>query len=49
MLRALGRHDEAAGEDRAASRLTSNPAELSLLERRLSFSSGAARQVDEGA
>ena len=35
MLRELGRAAEAAQEDRAASRLTSNPAELSLLAERL--------------
>ena len=34
-LRALGRPAEAAEADRAASRLTSNPAELSLLADRL--------------
>jgi RNA polymerase sigma factor (sigma-70 family) len=35
MLRALGRAAEAADEDRQASQLTSNPAELRLLHRRL--------------
>ncbi len=35
MLRALGRTAEAAGEDRQASQLTSNPAELNLLQRRI--------------
>jgi predicted RNA polymerase sigma factor len=35
VLRALGRTGEAANEDRQASRLTSNPAELNLLHRRL--------------
>lgn len=35
MLRAVGRTGEAAGEDRLASRLTSNPAELNLLQRRM--------------
>src|SRR5207237_240542 len=34
MLRALGRPGEAAAADRRSSELTSNPAELSLLERR---------------
>jgi RNA polymerase sigma-70 factor (ECF subfamily) len=35
MLRALGRDAEAADEDRLALRLTSNPAELHLLQRRV--------------
>lgn len=35
VLRALGRTGEAADEDRVASRLTTNPAELNLLYRRL--------------
>ena len=35
MLRGMGRSSEAAGEDRLASKLTSNPAELSLLQRRI--------------
>jgi len=41
MLRELGRLVEAAQEDRAASRLTSNPAELQLLERRIGWASGS--------
>jgi len=41
MLRELGRLVEAAQEDRAASRLTSNPAELQLLERRIGWGSGS--------
>ena len=35
MLRCMGRSSEAANEDRLASKLTSNPAELSLLQRRI--------------
>src|SRR5499427_2344129 len=35
MLRGMGRSSEAAAEDRLASKLTSNPAELSLLQRRI--------------
>ena len=35
MLRAVGRLGEAADEDRQASELTSNPAELNLLQRRI--------------
>jgi RNA polymerase sigma-70 factor (ECF subfamily) len=35
MLRAVGRLGEAADEDRQASQLTSNPAELNLLQRRI--------------
>jgi RNA polymerase sigma-70 factor (ECF subfamily) len=43
VLRALGRHGEAVEEDRAASRLTGNPAELSLLRRRLDGVDGTSR------
>jgi RNA polymerase sigma-70 factor (ECF subfamily) len=42
MLRALGRTGEAADEDRQASRLTSNPAELNLLQRRIEGASVTA-------
>ena len=42
MLRALGRGAEAAEEDRQASRLTANPAELSLLQRRIEASRAVA-------
>ena len=41
MLRELGRAAEAAQEDWAASRLTSNPAELQLLQRRIESAGGA--------
>ena len=49
MLRALGRTSEAADEDRQASQLTGNPAELNLLQRRIERAndpegSGAARR-----
>jgi RNA polymerase sigma-70 factor (ECF subfamily) len=41
MLRELGRPAEAVQADRAASRLTSNPAELQLLERRIGSAGGS--------
>jgi RNA polymerase sigma-70 factor (ECF subfamily) len=37
LLRALGRYDAAAAEDRLASQLTSNPAELGLLHDRMAW------------
>jgi RNA polymerase sigma factor (sigma-70 family) len=42
LLRALGRMSEAAEEDRRASRLTANPAELNLLQRRIEGSTALA-------
>jgi predicted RNA polymerase sigma factor len=47
ILRTLGRSREAADEDRRASRLTTNPAELSLLEKRMDRSALVA--LDGGA
>lgn len=46
MLRALGRTGEAADEDRQASQLTSNPAELTLLQRRIE---GATVMILDGS